>query len=1234
MSIQINSWYYVMKKIEVLDKIKIFLSSSMDPGKQLERRQAIIYYFDNEELFICFAFEKQAAPENRESFYLNNIPLCDLILLILDNKIIKDGVKKEIDLGKNENKKFLILIEQNSDTESIKNILNEKSFSEETVYKTFKDTNDLITIIDNSLKSHMSQKYKEYLNNLRKIKENNISNIIKTENEINEIKVIESSIISDFNQAEVIINKDINWPNNQKKYFFDPSKNKILQIQEIIKVWKNQRKTFPNWLIIPTDIRKSFWRDTEQFIFAFSNELKEPLDIEFIYELNWRLEKSLCPIYNDIIEDYELVINKYNPFPDEITIESVIILPNKIDYKEFSWDEIKQKWLELNLSLMRYYREENYHDKWNIIYDRLNKIIKYLSPELKLNFYYEQCLNALFSLNISEFKSILMNWKSDKNFLFMETKRAMLLAELGKIDEAEKILEESLNNIRVQLNLNPIKDNYFLISQESYIMMHLQHVKDAKSWIKQIYNKKDIDADIEKIQALYKEKWEKEQNFKNIDNIENQPNNKIAKEKRFESEWENFIKKKNDKKSKEYIEWGSYNNKIIFKEDEERRQKFKERWDVLKQYKCDPWNELNNFENILEREPAEIQKDIIVKPKFDIGEFTRSHRYGSIDTEILLSYNFLRFFEEIGIPFRIPGAVFYVKTVEGAIKRLLKYSPNWALTTLLRTGEPEFIDAIFNRENISKINIKEIDEIINNYLKVLQDVKTDIEIENNLNYNKINLGLTLADIMPEIFSRLCVKCSNDLKNKLLIFLIEVLNSRYKSRYSGIPNLIKRLINSCNIENKYKKIPELLKIPVLNNAFENREHKDPFYYISLNIKDINKIDKIKIDNNIIEELLIKVKSNNKEERNNSIYRLIALYNVKLLNKKQIDKFALALWSQIDKDYKLPNNTDFYKFYLITLPHPDNINPIDLFKTYIKNEKFPIQKKQNNEGISISGKNIILCTEILGSAKNLFTLSGIDWTQEELLNLFNRLLDWWNNDKDYLKNKDEEIKKEFIRRFSNIEMILGSVIIPNLLMDKNDSLKKQINDFNNDLEIYGISNLYSKTANIIYFPEKKEEIFTEIEKSILLLEESEIINGFNGFVKLIELYSLSKIAKIPDCIWDLISQQIKWRRMPALKHALKVTDDIIKNTPEIIPENFLNNILFGLKYLKDGTRLDSQKSFIDLNRRLECRESSASLAYNLYNYYNKNKLEIPEIISDWKEICSSEEEFAEIRNKWLD
>ena len=308
----------------------------------------------------------------------------------------------------------------------------------------------------------------------------------------------------------------------------------------------------------------------------------------------------------------------------------------------------------------------------------------------------------MFGLNLQELKKRIEEWQVNESLPFWGAKKASLLAEIGQVDEAKRILENSLTAIRAKINLKPITIDYSLVSQESFILFLLQYAQLPSSF--------STDG------------------------------------------WSKFEKLRNE---------------------------FSKRWHTLRQYKCDPWSELKFFRSALNQPPME--KSIITeKTEFDIGRVTRTRHFGNrYYRDVLAAYNFLRFCEDAGIPFRIPGSTIEKNTVVGALPHVAEYSPYWATACLVRIGDENVVDRIFNRASLSRTESVSIDKLIEQYLDVLEGAISDIRSGNPINHP--NFGVVLAKVIPEILSRLCCKCSIANKEKLVDFLLGVLSIRLQTK---------------------------------------------------------------------------------------------------------------------------------------------------------------------------------------------------------------------------------------------------------------------------------------------------------------------------------------------------------------------------------------------------------------------------------------------------------------------
>jgi len=949
----------------------------------------------------------------------------------------------------------------------------------------------------------------------------------------------------------------LGWPISHGKMAPDSKcSDKIAQLTAIIGEWKKSRLKYPNWCILPEDRRSSFWIFTERWINYLSpkDDIPVPFDIEFAFELNWRLEKSLVPIFNDLAKLYEKILQKYSPFNDIESTSKATVSPNNQKYKNVPWKQIKKMWISLSLSMIRFYREEGLHDKWQNDSKRLDGLTKYFSPDQKAFFHYERTLYALFALDLPKVREEFKFWPSNESLPFWEAKRAGLLAEKGQIWEAEKILEQSLRNIRSKLNLKPITTDYSLVSQEAFTMLLLQYVKGAIEF----------------------------------------------------------------KKSK-------------CPTHEEFRQQFTERWNSLKQYKCDPWNELKLYGNHLERPPVS-KPTISEKIEFDIGRTTRTYHMNGADQEALSAYTFLRFCEEAGIPFRIPGSTICKKSAEGTLLRISNYSPNWALVTMIRIGDEKVVDHIFNRESLHKLDVSYVDNLIKIYLEVVERNWNDIKSGNW--FQRDNFGIVLAQVIPEVLSRLCSKCSDYSREKILSFLLDIYNSDQKDKFRGIRNMTNRLLESFSDHQQLDIINKLLQLPVPVNLhpITEDEFPNPFRFLRINKTSIAKLKKPIIDRKVIDGFFEQAFSTDISQRKWAILTIVKLYDLELLEKNDNSRLSQILWSQTD-DLGFPSNTGFsYKYIFLDLPHPDAVRPIALFKKYVQDSPFPIQKNKSDSGIPIRGGGVPICSELLGANK------FIQWEEEEVVSLLKRLVEWWDADKGFLKNDAQpnlfsSIPDEFKGRFLHLIEVLIKVVMPFLSSESDNDLKDTLRRLLIEFADFGLSSIRAEAASIHIFPENVGKVMSKIEAALISDSHDKVVDGLKAILAILQNPQKSHIESEISKLLNLLGQKIKWRNKTGLVSALNTATMLIREELGLFTEELDDSVLKGLRKIADETKFEIEITDLYFNKKLELRRSAACLAYTIYQKYSNQNKKLPDVIQVWRNICQSENEFAEIRNEWI-
>lgn len=993
----------------------------------------------------------------------------------------------------------------------------------------------------------------------------------------------------------------LDWPEKTLHFHPDPKKEKELQLQNLLPEWEHIRNSYPGWIVPSRETRTNLWDATSAWIdyISMKDNLPNCLDLIYAYELNWRLGHCLSPIFENTSRFYEHIIDKYSP-----CLHKGKTKPEKLKTNNKS---IREMIISIMLGMLRFYREEGITEKWIKMEQSLNSISHLLSDTENLFIHYERVLTAFFKLDIQKVKEQLDLWPPSQALTYWEVRRAMIWAKIGEIDKAEKILDKSLFDVRKKLNLKSIINDYSLFSQEANIMLLIKYVKNAK---RHLSNKTNPSSEeIKEMREIF---------FKDQNKQQNEINDTLTmQETDFEAKWNYLYSKRNDEAKSE---WRNLFWKVDSKQLDKLFEHFKERWNYLKKYKCDPWNEIEFFNVKLSSPPIEWSSKT-VKNSFDIGTQNISRNSRTLDTEASIAYQFLRFTEMTGFSINIPGSNISTKAATGAIPRIYKYSPYWSTSIMLSIGETKSTDLIFNRQTLFEFNEKEIDQFIDNYLHAIKNAETDI-IKGNTVYND-TFGVLLSKIIPEILSRLSCKCSYDKKLLLLDFLKTIYGSEHKNKYSNIKSLATRLLATLKPSETYQLIPSILEIPFpqSTNIITETDFPNPFLFIDINRDEIGPDEKIKIDIDKINDLFELASSKIPEERKWGTFSLIKLFQLELLTQKQTKELAKVLWDQVDNE-GFPAHTWFYKFAFDKLPHPKSVNPSKLLKDYIGVGEFPIQGEKNN--IPMTGGNIPLCHEILGACES------VDFSQQELLDIFNKLMVWWDTDKDFLQKEDSvffSAKDEFTARFRKLRSVMAT-ILPRIQKGQRISskVKRLVQEFDaNNIPINEV-----KMAGCQFLKIKMEQLIPDIKLALSCLEKNTVIDALEAISLFVKSTQISK--NNTKTLLGILFEKICWQNPIALSSAINTIRLIIRNQPHLVNNNFEVLLQNALISLLEYSSLSGNLPETDFSQKLEIRKGTAALAYQYFVFLKKEKRNIPLIVDKWRNICNAENEFAEIKVQW--
>ena len=220
---------------------------------------------------------------------------------------------------------------------------------------------------------------------------------------------------------------------------------------ELIRVWKHNRTTtYPGWLSAPAVVRGAMrgstidsLNDTVTLLDALSL-LKPTEQLSTLFELIWHWDIQLEPImFLEPISDkiHTVASNLLNL----VDVHAKTIAGNEIE--ESNWLYVFEAWSGIVLALVRTARlrcNKNEFDKY----------LSYLSPFSKsqINIHqsilHEKCLWAIFTLNYPSLEEQLAQWHVEKVDPIWMMRKAALLFEIGRDDEAHMLNDQALLAIR------------------------------------------------------------------------------------------------------------------------------------------------------------------------------------------------------------------------------------------------------------------------------------------------------------------------------------------------------------------------------------------------------------------------------------------------------------------------------------------------------------------------------------------------------------------------------------------------------------------------------------------------------------------------------------------------------------------------------------------------------------------------------------------------------------------
>ncbi len=899
---------------------------------------------------------------------------------------------------------------------------------------------------------------------------------------------------------------------------------------DIAAEWRRQRLEYPGWVVVPEDRRRSLWRHTESWLSRLSQlssadraRLDTPLDLDLAFESAWRLDRCLFPLFGELPMFLEEVATKYN--------DATLSLPERADWTTAS---VFEAVANIRLWLLRHYREEGLDEKWQAVTQAIENDFARLLPEHKARFRLEKALQALFRFDPVEAKRLLVDWQPNENLPFWEAKRAALMAELGETATAHSILETSLSAIRQQLNLNPVADDYTLVSQESVVMLLIWAVDRSMT------------------------PWGRETDDSNL-----------------------------------------------FDE-------LSERWNELARYRCDPRREIAWFSARL-RHPSVRWKPESTNHSFDLG-YVSTTIHAEIDPEAVAAYGLLRMYEDIGMPYRIDHTTFVKGPVESTLPRIGRYSPHWALTNIVRLGNAKAADQLFDREYLAGLRSNEADTLLEIYLPAFE--RTIVMVD-ELDLSEAESFEQLARTFPEVFSRLCYKCSPAYRERLLGVLRAIYGSKRRRMFAEVGRFSYRLFDSMSAEELARAVPTLIDFPVPDGLteIEVQQFVNPVRRVRLPASVDG--ETLAVAGDKIDELLDRI-APSAPDREWAMTSVVWLHQLGKLNEHQSERLGAALWDGVEAP-EVPIIPGYYSFVCITLPHPNELDPEPWVKEHLKSS---IDERLEDSRLD----------NILDELKN--SGSHVKWSKFDALELVAKLSGWWAANKNLLLLRTpmpfgspaDSTNRTVVRVIHTL-----SAVIAHLPADQDADVEvDSLVDFLTDLERCHIPAGELEAAALSILPQTRERVLDRVAAAMLSGKHDVVADAVVAAGVLARTLVARNARDDFATIGAILVDGVQWRHRPALVQRLRVVADLVETQPWFLSAEALSGLLAGLAEIADETSSGIKGN--DQDGVIAIRAAAASLAFSLFKYCQQSESGEPDEIRCWRELCCDPNEFSEIKNSW--
>ena len=212
-------------------------------------------------------------------------------------------------------------------------------------------------------------------------------------------------------------------------------------VRQLLEIWAHNRQLYPGWLAVPSSTQYSLSRCTKEWESLILRVLPEFVPVErlnAIRELVWRKEILLEPISFELESAAGEVLKSIDC--QSRTIDCVVDLT-------IEWATVREAWRTIALALVTVARHSLDHD---VFEQRIEALSSFLQDDLDVDhrIRHERCLWAMYSMDFEALNGLLKDWQTENCDPVWMMRKAALLFETDRQNEATELAEHALATIR------------------------------------------------------------------------------------------------------------------------------------------------------------------------------------------------------------------------------------------------------------------------------------------------------------------------------------------------------------------------------------------------------------------------------------------------------------------------------------------------------------------------------------------------------------------------------------------------------------------------------------------------------------------------------------------------------------------------------------------------------------------------------------------------------------------